>query len=551
MNDVSIVIVNWNTKDFLKKCLDSVYSHINGISFEVLVVDNASSDGSVEMVKNRFLQVRLIINDKNLGFARANNQAIRISNGRYLLLLNSDTVVLKDTILEMVRFMDSHPRAGIAGSKLLNPDATLQLSCYNIPTLRRVFFEYTFLSRILPFNSGEIILHFKHNKEKEVGYVSGACFMIRKRLLDEIGLLDERFFMFAEEADLCLRAHKRRWKVFFIPQAEVIHYGRQSVINYGLSAMSGIKWRSNRIFFIKHYGSFIATLFTSFVFLIIALRLFFLTITLILNRRDSRQIREKIRLYAASLKIMMLQGNRRNITDLERSNLEMYSKIAKEYDKDRFGSAAGKLFAEIEDDLIVRMLGPDFLKNCLMLDVAAGTGRISLSMSVRGAHVVAVDQSINMLQEAKSKAQDINVGNIRFVVANARKLPFKDEVFDVLTSIRFLTIIPPQHFSPYLGEMKRVLKSEGFLIAESLNKLDLREMIRIKGRRQSPWPWQISQAFKGMKILEKKGCWFPAHRRIANINRNWAIKLARLGNYFPFYYFTSQVLVKAVKTDEK
>ena len=256
MVDVSILIVNWNTKDFLRKCLDSIYIQTKDIEIEVFVVDNGSTDGSVEMVKSEHPHVELIINSQNLGFARANNQAISRSKGRYVLLLNSDTVVLNNTLYEIVKFMDEHPDAGIGGCKLLNPNYTLQLSCYHYPSPSNIF------SVILSLFKGSCVMRkFKYDRIKEVDSVSGACLIIRRETIAEIGILDERFFLYAEESDWCLRAKRKGWKVYFIPQGSLIHYNRQTQKEIPEEVMSEIRAKSCCLFYEKNYGRLVLLLY--------------------------------------------------------------------------------------------------------------------------------------------------------------------------------------------------------------------------------------------------------------------------------------------------
>jgi GT2 family glycosyltransferase len=226
------VIVNYNTKRLLKDCIESIYKETKGIEFDVWVVDNRSKDGSVEMIRRHFPQVKLIENTENLGFARANNQAISESNGEHILLLNPDTVVLNNAIGRMVRFMDTRPETGIAGCKVLNGDGTLQLACRrSIPTPGVAFFRLVGLSRLFPRSrlmAKYNLSYLNPDEPHEVDAVSGACLMIRKEVIEKIGLLDEAFFMYGEELDWCMRAKKAGWKVMYYPDAEIIHYKGES-----------------------------------------------------------------------------------------------------------------------------------------------------------------------------------------------------------------------------------------------------------------------------------------------------------------------------------
>jgi hypothetical protein len=215
--DLSIIIVNWNTKDLLAKCLDSIYQTVEGLAFEVLVVDNASTDGSAAMVRRRFPQVRLIENDENVGFARANNQAIRRARGRYVLLLNSDTEVVPGSIANMVTELETQPDVGITSVCLASPDGSPQFCYGSFPSL---FAEFRSLFGL---HRWDLSCWGKINAPREVDWVSGACLMARKAMLDEIGLLDEEFFMFGEEVDLCYRAKDAGWRICLVPSDPVVH----------------------------------------------------------------------------------------------------------------------------------------------------------------------------------------------------------------------------------------------------------------------------------------------------------------------------------------
>ena len=252
---VSLVIINYNTKEFLGKCLKSIYENTHEISFEVFVVDNNSKDESTKMVKKEFPQVNLIKNEINVGFAKANNQAIRKSSGRYILLLNSDTLVSPNSLNMMKRFMDHHPQAGALGCKLLNPDLTLQPSCREFPSFVTLLFESTFLDQLFPSN--KVIGRYKlsswnHNEIREVDQPMGACLMVRRKTMEEVGLLDEGFHMFFEEVDWCYRIKKRGWKIYFLPEAKVIHYGGQSIRKVNFKMF--FSWHKSRYrFFKKRY----------------------------------------------------------------------------------------------------------------------------------------------------------------------------------------------------------------------------------------------------------------------------------------------------------
>ena len=223
----SILVVNWNTRELLARCLCSIEQGAPKDSYEVIVVDNASSDASPQMVREHFPGVRLVENEKNVGFAAANNQAIRQARGRYLVLLNSDTEVRPGALAALVQFMDAHPRAGAAGARLLNPDGSLQPSCHPMLTPGREFWRLVFLDRL--WRRATYSMHrWAVNIPRQVEVIKGACLLLRREALDEVGLLDESYFMYTEEVDLCYRLHRTGWELWWVPQAEVVHYEAQS-----------------------------------------------------------------------------------------------------------------------------------------------------------------------------------------------------------------------------------------------------------------------------------------------------------------------------------
>ncbi len=250
--DLSVVIVNWNTRDLLAQCLSSIYIYPPVDEFEVLVVDNLSSDGSVQMVRERFPQVRLIQNTENVGFARANNQAILESTGRYVLLLNPDTEILPDALLTLLDFIEEHPEAGAIGPMILNPDFTLQSSCNPMPTLWREFWHLMHLDPILP-QSVYREERWDTTIAHKVEVIQGNCLLIRREALSDVGLLDEAFFMFTEEVDLCYRLLRRGWSLYWVPMARIIHYGGQSTRQVAREMFLELH-RSKVVFFRKTRG---------------------------------------------------------------------------------------------------------------------------------------------------------------------------------------------------------------------------------------------------------------------------------------------------------
>jgi GT2 family glycosyltransferase len=231
MIDLSVILVNWNTCGILRNCLESVYRETQTLSFEVFVVDNASTDGSADMVRRQFPQVRLIENGTNRGFAAANNQAIAQASGDYILLLNSDTLVLDNALAKSVDFARRHPEAGVVGCRVLNADRTLQPSCFMVPSLLNLFLLTTYLSRLFKRNrffGRERMTWWDRTDQRPVEVVTGCFMLIRREVIDDIGALDEAFFMYGEETDFCYRAHKAGWELLFTPEAEIIHLGGAS-----------------------------------------------------------------------------------------------------------------------------------------------------------------------------------------------------------------------------------------------------------------------------------------------------------------------------------
>jgi len=253
--DLSVVIVNWNARDELGKCLRSI-READSDSTETIVVDNASLDDSVEMVRREFPWVRMIRNAENVGFARAGNIGIEAARGRYILLLNPDTEIEKGAFPALVRFGDENPDVGIFGPKILNPDGSLQYSCRRFPTLKAALFRYTLLGRLFPRNAytrDYRMTDWDHSDPRDVDWVSGAAMVIRRELLDDIGPLDERFFMYCEDVDLGYRAKQAGWRVAYYPQATVVHViGRSTDRN--ANAMIIEFHKSMYRFFKKHYA---------------------------------------------------------------------------------------------------------------------------------------------------------------------------------------------------------------------------------------------------------------------------------------------------------
>ena len=226
--DVTICIVNWNVREDLRQCLLSLRANLSmgGVTAQTIVVDNASDDGSVALLGAEFPEVELIANADNRGFAGANAQAFAVARGRYVLMLNPDTIMPPDGLNTLIAFADAHPKSGAIGPKLLNRDGSLQHSCRRFPTITAALFRNTILGRLFPHaHAAEVYLmaDFDHIHEAQVDWVSGACMLIRKEALDQIGGIDTGFFWGSEDVDLCWRLHKAGWDVTYTPQPAVMH----------------------------------------------------------------------------------------------------------------------------------------------------------------------------------------------------------------------------------------------------------------------------------------------------------------------------------------
>jgi hypothetical protein len=229
--DISICIVTLKARDFLRECLNSLEANPPGGSLEIIVVENHSSDGTVEMLRQDYPYVQLIENETNAGFVRPMNQAMHAASGRYVLLLNPDTVVLPGAVDSLIDFFAKNPQAGICGPKVLNRDRSLQKSCRRgEPRPVAVLSYFLGLSKLFPrskFFGGYLMNYMGEDALHEVAGVAGSCMLVRREVIEQIGYLDERFFAYQEDADYCFQARKAGWKIYYVPQAQIIHYGGQ------------------------------------------------------------------------------------------------------------------------------------------------------------------------------------------------------------------------------------------------------------------------------------------------------------------------------------
>jgi len=254
--DLSVVIVSFNTRQLLDICLASLLADLREAKLvgEVFVVDNASSDGSPEMVRERYPEVLLIASERNLGFAAANNLALRQAQGRYILLLNPDSQIVKGALEKLVSFLEVQPEVGMVGARLLYPDGRFQHSAFKFPTLAMTLFDF------FPLNHR--IINSRLNGRYPVAYYErpfpidhplGAALMVRRKILEQVGFLDERFFIYCEEIDWCVRIKRAGWQIWCVPEAQVIHHEAQSTGQFR-EAMFVELFKSRYLLFAKHYG---------------------------------------------------------------------------------------------------------------------------------------------------------------------------------------------------------------------------------------------------------------------------------------------------------
>jgi N-acetylglucosaminyl-diphospho-decaprenol L-rhamnosyltransferase len=255
MVDLSVVILSWNVHDLLGQCLRSATIGYHPLATETIVVDNASCDGSAEMVRAEFPNVRLIANTTNRGYAGGNNDGIAAATGRYVMVLNPDTRVLGEALATMVAYADAHPDVGALGPQLLNPDGSVQSSRRHFPTLMTGLFESTWLQPLAPPG---VLRHYyvldrTDDEIQEVDWVTGACLLVRREAIHQVGGLDEDFFMYSEELDWCRRIRQAGWKVVYLPTAQVMHYAGKS--SDQVIAQRHIYFQTSKVrYFRKHHG---------------------------------------------------------------------------------------------------------------------------------------------------------------------------------------------------------------------------------------------------------------------------------------------------------
>ncbi|PIP17480.1 MAG: glycosyl transferase family 2 [Parcubacteria group bacterium CG23_combo_of_CG06-09_8_20_14_all_35_9] len=256
--DLSIIILNYKTKGLVKQCIKGIKLLNLELDYEIIVVDNASQDGVGQMIKEQFSEAKFIAGKVNRGYAAGNNLGIRRSKGKYIMILNPDITVLPQAIEKMFSFLESYPKAAVVGPKLINPDGSTQLSCYHFPSLLVPIYRRTPLGR-LPFAKKILrwyqMMDWDHSKRRRVDWLLGACLMIRTSAIEKVGLMDERFFLYFEDIDWCRRFWQAGWEVYYIADAEMVHYyQRLSAEGPGIIGLFKKSTRIHIVSWIKYFA---------------------------------------------------------------------------------------------------------------------------------------------------------------------------------------------------------------------------------------------------------------------------------------------------------
>jgi GT2 family glycosyltransferase len=286
--DVSVIIVSWNTCNLLCDCLRSIYEQTSEITFEVIVIDNASGDKSAQMVQKEYPQVILLENSNNRGLAAANNQGIAVAKGRYVLLLNSDTMICDRAIEKSVKYADSRARAAVVGCQVWKNQDVVQMTCFRFPSLMNLFLRFSGLARIFKYNrffGREMMLWWRRDNERKVDVVSGMFMLVRRGAIETVGLMDEAYFMYYEETDWCYRFAQAGWERLFWPGTHIIHVngGDHSTKQVALPMFIQLQ-KSQLIFFRKNHGVYSYWVARFLLALIFAQRVFLWTLILSYRR---------------------------------------------------------------------------------------------------------------------------------------------------------------------------------------------------------------------------------------------------------------------------
>ncbi len=255
MIDCSISIVNFNTREQVCNCIASVIRHTKGISYELIVIDNDSRDGSVEEIRKRFPHVQVIANSENRHFTKASNQGMRASKGRYTFTLNPDCYIEEDIFTPMVAYMDSHADVGASGPTFLNPDGTLQSLGHRFPGILYPFFQILLINTVFPNNPVRRNRDYRENKLMEIDAMGGGGIMVRREVIDQIGYLDENFLGYFEDTDFSKRIRGRGWKIMHLPDVKIYHIGGQSTVKMNRKLFENMMFDSMQYYYRKHYGA--------------------------------------------------------------------------------------------------------------------------------------------------------------------------------------------------------------------------------------------------------------------------------------------------------
>jgi GT2 family glycosyltransferase len=296
--DISVCIVNWNTKELLSNCIDSILEKTSDVSYEVIVVDNNSTDGSAEMVKRRFPNCKLIESKENLGFSRGNNLGLWEATGKYILFLNPDTILITNALLGMFQFMEVNTDVGAVGCKLRSQDGSIQFTCARTyPSLWNQFCDMMMLNRLFPrskmFSTIEMV-YWDHKDSSAVDCLSGACIFAMKGIVTELRGFDEGFFMYAEDVDLCYRIKREGWTLYYLASEEIFHLEGASSKKQSQEYFSTIAMReSNYHLFEKHRGKIPAQLYKTITFIGSIFRLIIIMASVFVLRNSRMKMSEK------------------------------------------------------------------------------------------------------------------------------------------------------------------------------------------------------------------------------------------------------------------
>ncbi len=315
MVDVSIIIVNWNTKDLLLNCIESLYNETHNATMEIIVVDNGSKDGSPVAVKSKYPQIKIICNNENLGFAKANNIGIAESVGRFVCLVNSDIKALDEVVDRLVEYMDQHTEIGAIGPKTVNDDMSIRVNTRRFPTLWNTICETFFLTEIFPNNKlfrGRTMTWFSHEETMNVDVLSGCFLMVRREVVEKVGTLDDRFFIYGEDTDWCKRMHINNWQVVFFAETKAIHYAGAS------SSAAPIRFlieltKADLQYWKKHHNIFKYSLYQLIMLIHFLIRAFGWLMSSLIKSSNREVSRAKYKSYVARMNWLIFNRGRRPV----------------------------------------------------------------------------------------------------------------------------------------------------------------------------------------------------------------------------------------------